>query len=480
MIAIGLCFALLTAATAPQEATPPELLRRAVEYRASLYTALVELKITDGAAPGADAPRSLFFTYRAAGDRSLLVNRGDASGRVVRFLDEQGHPVDRPGSYVPRNALLVDGLVWTASDSDPMASVAPKHEAPFPVFDVRSMGLNPTGCESDLDDFLAAMRQAGEEPAFIVAREDALDVVTAKSASAVCRWWLDPSRGGGIVRSEMETAHVRTRRDFELDLFDGIWFPKKIDVSVVNDDSAKIVRTYEILAAEFNRPEHPPLLDLAYIGIEPGKQVEDLTSHNPAIRFWDGGRLIEPHEYTAALRDGTLRPGPTVRRQYAQVREQNLRRLAREREGSDPPSLTNAIARLKRFATNRAIEKSFETRWEAHTRRFIEKYKLTGDQAEKAWAICRECQERARQDVQRRRDDFQALDAESKALQSAGETDHKSKSSRLEQRRKDLEAPIQAIFDESLCPALEKLPTAAQRRAVQDRKPPSPSSPERP
>lgn len=274
MLATGLCCALLISITAGQDATPPEQLRRAVEYRSSLYSALIELKVTDRTTTTTEGPTTLFFTYRGVGDRSLLVSRGDASGRVMHFRDEQDNPADRPGSYVPRSALLVDGLVWTASEADPVATVSPKHESPFPVFDVRRMGLNPTGCESDLDDFLAALRRAGEEPTFTVMRDGGLDVVTAKSASATCRWWLDASKGGSIVRSEMETPQILTRREFELDLFDGIWFPKTINVSVVKDGSPRNVRTYEILAAEFNRPEHPPLLDLAFIGVEPGRQVE--------------------------------------------------------------------------------------------------------------------------------------------------------------------------------------------------------------
>jgi hypothetical protein len=217
------------------------------------------------------------------------------------------------------------------------------------------------------------------------------------------------------------------------------------------------------------------VLEPGFIGIEPGREVQVISGpQNAEVRYWDGGRLVDTAEYMARLRDGSLVPGPGVKRTMARIKASNEQRLAREKAGLEPPTLTAAIENVRRYGTNRpgGGVRPFESEWEAYTRRFIETYRLDDEQRQKAWSICDECQERGREYVERRRQDLRALDAEDVKLQELPKDAQPARARELAERRARLLEPLQRIFDEQLRPRLDKLPTRAQRAAAEARRTP--------
>jgi polyhydroxyalkanoate synthesis regulator phasin len=105
-----------------------------------------------------------------------------------------------------------------------------------------------------------------------------------------------------------------------------------------------------------------------------------------------------------------------------------------------------------------------ESQWESYVREFIEKYKLNDEQAQRARAILKDCQERAAQYTQKHKAEIEELDKKIAAASAAG---GKSKElAELNERKSKLTEPVGQIFEQKLKPSLEKLPTRAQRQAA--------------
>lgn len=164
--------------------------------------------------------------------------------------------------------------------------------------------------------------------------------------------------------------------------------------------------------------------------------------------------------------DGT----PVVREVPTPIARPDTGRRARPRGPvpmSPTPSTSSKLDRseiLRRVAAAKG-EAEFESGWEAYVREFIEKYKLTDGQAQRAKLILKDCQEQARQYMQRHKAELEQLDKKKEALTES--KDKLKALTELSQRRAKLLEPIGRIFEKRLKPRLEKLLTRAQRQAAE-------------
>jgi hypothetical protein len=113
----------------------------------------------------------------------------------------------------------------------------------------------------------------------------------------------------------------------------------------------------------------------------------------------------------------------------------------------------------------------FEGQWEAYVRDFVQRYKLDDEQQQRAHATLQECQNDARSYMSKRRSAMDELDKQIQTLTANKDKDKQkdkpAELAKLNDRKAKMLEPINAIFERRLKPRLEKLPTRAQRQAVE-------------
>jgi predicted transcriptional regulator len=224
--------------------------------------------------------------------------------------------------------------------------------------------------------------------------------------------------------------------------FDGVWFPELVEHYVKGWKGGTEPRdVIRVLAAEFNRSDHAIDFTPQDIGVEPGAFV--------------------------SLLDASLKPvahGTYDGTGFLTFAERRARAEAAKAASAGAEQAGRSVA--ERYAA--ALQA--ETEWEAYTRKFIERYGLTDEQAEQAWRICRACQDSAR-DYARRHEQPLAQLREQLAREAAEPDDGRRAQAALDARLLSIAKRVQDIFDNQLKPRLEKLPTREQRRAVEQREP---------
>lgn len=215
---------------------------------------------------------------------------------------------------------------------------------------------------------------------------------------------------------------------------------------------------------EFNRPDDPQDLTPDMIGIEPGMRmiVAENADNDSESMYWDGRGVITQTEMQARVASGQMQYGPSVREE-----------LTREREGRTSQPIFDVEPEPPGMEQGGRARESFESLWERYTREFIQKYKLNTDQTSRAWTILHSCQALAQRYLLAHAADLSNLEhrlSENKDEQQTAQTREKLRKEREKQSRR-----IQDIFERQLKPRLEKLPTGAQREAVErpasDKKP---------
>ncbi|MGE0481753.1 MAG: hypothetical protein AB7Q17_14905 [Phycisphaerae bacterium] len=129
-----------------------------------------------------------------------------------------------------------------------------------------------------------------------------------------------------------------------------------------------------------------------------------------------------------------------------------------------PPPPPNPTAQRihSKMAAARGGQNASE--WENYVKQFIERYKLNPEQAEKANQVLKACQDQAespRRTAERRGAD---LDLKIAALQGSKDPGAAAQLQKLNEEKAKLSEPITRIFERSLKPRLERIPTHAQRR----------------
>lgn len=438
----------------------PHALIQAQRTRAStnLNTARVEYTVThthDG------STTSQFYSFKAADDAFITVIRGDEKG-VVAYLDN-GEPAP-PLLNQRWNCLSTEGEVWLHREETPDAEVwgekSGRHE--FRMRDMRELGLNPVMPDRNLDEYL---NEVGSPTlSYETRQEQGLHIVRRNLPDTAIEWWIDPDRDWNIIKTMIygdggAKKISEERFTLRLDPYDGMWFPSRMERWSFLEGAQNPMEVIEIHAAEFNRPEHPVKLTPADIGVEVGMLVVYRERKENAAGYWDGEKILPGEEFQKRIESGELSVGPNTARARA------LERIWAQFDSGVPKySLTSGEHDGPRYIFQ---WQSYETEWEAYTRRFIIRYKLDEEQTQKAWAICNECQERGRAYIARRKPVLEEIDKRLRKPASATGGEELAQRGRLESEKADNLAPLTKIFEEQLKPRLERLPTRAQRRAAE-------------
>jgi hypothetical protein len=467
-----LCFVAIAFHAAPMlsdagDTERPLALRKAIAARSAdlLFTARIEFSVTEKEDGHAGAPRDRFYTWKCAGDRYVLVNQGDDEGVFER--DAEGKPVPAWLNR-PEHSLVMDGQVWQHMEGTLDACVlGDDSRAFFSLHDLRKMGLNPVTFGSDLDETL---RSHGYPPLEYETRViDGLHVVSGSSGDGGVKWWIDPEKGWNVVRTEVfhEGRKIGERRfELRLDPHDGIWFPRKVELYRLAAGDTDPSSVIELHSTEFNRPEHPAELTPAGIGIEVGTSMTFQDREPVRFGYWDGEKAVPFAELMQRIQSGELTMGASVSRARAQLRSharrQKLMASAPEATSPDGAPATRPALTIPELEWT-----TFETQWEAYTRLFIARYRLDKEQAQKAWSVCKDCQERGRAYVANHRSELEELDRRIETAKKPSPAGDKALAAELALQRQKLMGPLAKLFEERLKARLEFLPTRAQREAAQ-------------
>jgi hypothetical protein len=437
MVMLGCIIYMFLASSATQlqtGASAPDALVRLYESRARLTTAEVDWSRHQFEGPKFQTEHTKFYTSRLSAKERALYSRGDEEGVVTR--DSEGGPSKvHPGSYMSFEGP--DG-VFDRWDGEHEANWMPKGSARWTP-DLRTLGTLPWFCYDDIHD--AMWKDPGETPlprSYSESTEGALRVVTATRAGAALTWWIDPQRGWQATRVTFSRDGVIEKEArIALAKFGEHWLPQSVmyfSNGYKNGTEPCDVTTID--KAVFNDPRQPQVLSPADIGVTPRMFVwlKDNTMKKVGTGTWNGARITGAHFFPGM--------GPGV-----QLVQQALEKAA-------PAAATSRPA-------------TPDSQWEAYTRRFIERYRLTDDQVEAALQILKNAQDQAQSYLTRHAEEFEKLRADEAILRAAGEPEGSTRQAALRERRAKLHEPIDEIFEKQLKARLEKLPTRKQRAAAE-------------
>jgi hypothetical protein len=435
-------------------ATRPEALTALEQARAGLLSGRIEWSVL----PQGDENKALFFVSRYASNGDLIFeNRGDREG-WTRFDWETGKGLSR---YPQLYMVNADG-VWYFKETDLSCQVAREGNARWSweqeMRDVRAMGLTSFSSSMEYTRGIASIWGSAGDPVveWRTDIEDDLHVVVARRRSgASVTWHINPARGWNAERVEFDDGTERWTAVSSLAQFGETWFPQETRY-YRNDELQEVI---QVRTASFNNPEDPPRFTPKDLGVEPGcnivPQGPGPRPQGPDALTWNGDNAVPHREWVDDLRSGRRQPGPNIRRAYDRGYLES------------PYDTPEELARRELAYRQRMIRSRSERHvglWERYVRQFIERYRLDREQADRAWAIFRECRRRADEYIQRRRDRFTELISQMLAARKAGQNE---KAEELASQVQRLCEPIDRIFEESLKPRLEKLPTRAQRAAAE-------------
>ncbi|MEP0845668.1 MAG: hypothetical protein HRF50_02480 [Phycisphaerae bacterium] len=462
-----------------REARLPVALARVEERRQRIKTASIEWSLTEYQAltnaPATSAsPRTVFYSTELTGGEALRINFGDEQGVVRRTID--GAPVR--GNQDTLGALFREGEIWSYQRGSATAKLHALGRF-IPPEDLRSLGLSPLLDHRSVHSLLH--EEMGGEPAsreYTERTEKGLTVVEGKADYGTYSWWVDPRKGGEVVRATFaDVSGVVLETRAVLGRFGDEWFPESVEVYrrdfAEGKAPAEVIR---VLSFECNRPEHPRELFPADLGMECGVQVQKYDSSGKMVEtlMFDGRRAVPVKEFFDRLEKGEIQRGPTIERLLAEGR-------ARREQWERDSGLSIVDLFPRRFPFNADPRLALESEWERYTREFIARFELNEDQRQKAWEICRQCEERARQYVNNHEDARAELKRHAAELARQKDAEADVRRQDLLRKRDDLLAPINAIFENELKPRLDELPTRAQRtraeRPAPAAVPPSASQP---
>lgn len=428
--------ALVSTQDADQHARP-ECLVQSELARDSIRTANVEWSVSYPTSSHDRRASTYFRNWKYAFGKYCQEFTGDEEGVVAR--DELGNPSSQGGARSSR-VMFHQGNIWECGDRDIEARVwDPSNADQHKIVDLRLLGLNPILPYSDIDSMV---KNAGYPPlAYTTTETNNVYHVIAKTDESEIQWWIDAGRGWSVTRAMVRQGDQTVSEvEFEVAQFDGIWFPSRMRRYSGAKGEDNISEEIKIIAAEFNRDDHPQEITPKSIGLEIGMPVRFIDVSPPfSSPVWNGEDVVPAAQFSAAVDAGLARISPTLLRERARLIERIRREEARAAEPAEDAQIKSRL-----------------TRWEQYTRDVCAHYALSSEQAQHAWNICRACQEQARSYAARH---ARALDGSTTAVNPDAAV-------QLFQR-------IDSIFETRLKPRLEDIPTTSQRAAAKNRNHPA-------
>jgi len=440
----------------PPEQRPAPLLAFE-QARKSVISGRIEWTVL----PGGIEDSGLFFVSRYARNGDLIFEvRGDKDG-WTEFDWQTGEGISR----YPHLYLINRDGVWQHLESSLSCAWWKRGEGgPSPwdkqIRDVRALGVYATSSSLDYTKGLASM--LGRDDDTVVQwsqiEDGGVDIVTGHFASGVrMTWYINPERGWNAERIEYDTGYGLWEAVSSLKQFAGEWFP---DETRYYQDG-KLVETIIVQSASLNRSDDPKEFTPSDLGVEPGSSVaaQNLAPQSgKELRTWNGEGIVSFEKWIEDVQAGRREWGPRHKRAHE--------------SGFKSPYDTPVDRARRELALRQANVEYVLGRhvgvWERYVRDFITRYKLDDEQTQRAWAIFLHCRRRADAILEREADNLVALVSECLVAREAG--DHE-KVEKLSKRIADLREPVDRIFEESLKPRLDRLPTRAQRRRVEAQDP---------
>lgn len=397
-------------------------------------------------------------SYARNGDL-LCENLGDKDG-WTGFDYDTGKGMRR---YPQRHLVNKDGL-WEYEVSTPGVSLRPRSvrppeewHTPYEVLDLRGLAAGA----SPVLQLRYLSRHFGNSQECPVERWEQsmagdLAVVRGMCNQVVITWYISPAKGWNAERItwELPAPHgITSEMICRLEQYGETWFPREVYYFSLG----KLTQTIRVQAASFDRPDAPAEFTPEHMGVEPGSaiSIQDGKSRmGPEIPTWNGERIVMRREWDEDVAAGKRDWGPIHKKMFE------------EREFTSPYDTDED--RAKRRAAWQKFLVDFSTRrhedyWVRYVREFIDRFDLNAEQQQRAWSIHGHCREQADSLMRRRKEPLITAATEQAKAQQAGD---RVREKQLEAEIDRLREPIDRIFEESLKPRLEALPTPAQRRAA--------------
>jgi len=436
-VAILLCLSLT-------QVEKPEALRRMEDARRRPTCGRIEWMRSGESLNG----REEYATSRFVGCDHLRIIHGDKDG-VMRPA-QLGEYFSCSKDYV----LLKNREQWTHTEDTPTV-VAYVNPASFrPMFDIRTLGLTPTG-----HAWLTLDRLSPNPAESYSERVDGpIHEVTARSANGSEQtWYIDESKDYAPVRCTYTSGGVlvsECRAEYEQ--FGDVWFPRQATFFI----RGKKVKQVTVLSAAFDDPADFRELTLNDLDIYPGCNLgrEGLNE----VRMWDGHTAISPEDYFKGVEEGRIDNS-----RYKAFLDDVKKGKG---QGRTPKTYDLETLGLAGAAYEPGL-------WEEFVRRFIFRHRLNLDQTRQAWRIHKECQGQAYEYMQKHRKEFDDLEKDTgdarqieakdpKATNQASTSQPAHAVKAIEKQRERLLGPVQMIFDRKLKPRLERLLTPEQQAAL--------------
>ncbi|MCK6465501.1 MAG: hypothetical protein L6Q93_11780 [Phycisphaerae bacterium] len=313
------------------------------------------------------------------GDREGLyasrISYGDILEIFHGLADGRSHVLAEPGipfSYSERRLLIKDGEQWRFYVDTPAADVNDVPERHTSYRNLRDLGFEPTAAWSTHPSWY---RQPAASYDPVEHHEDRVTVTGHWDNGMSVRWTLDPEKGMQPVRVEMLSgSEVLGACETEYEQFDGLWFPRHCTFSHRGSTTV----TIGVLSAEFNRPDHPQELTPKDLGMVPGTQVAHTSLQQTA---WTGEKLIPLIDWLNMAEAGEV--------DNSAWDEVVKRCQSPTGLGRYPKTMNDDFLGLTVSVTRRP------GLWEDYTRRFIQRFRLQGEQIGRAWSHLKECQKPA-------------------------------------------------------------------------------------
>lgn len=232
----------------------------------------------------------------------------------------------------------------------------------------------------------------------------------------------------------------------------------------------------------------PEIHDAAPPGDHP---MEPIPDQAPPPKTGDGSETHAPEPDPKNEHNGEQPPRPDDHHPMPQPEEQHVEQPAIEHmpphENPDAAAVREQIRKAAASGNKDAqptqqpvrVSKSFNSEWENYVRQFIERYKLTPEQAQKAQDILKDCEQQAERLLRSRESRLSDLEKRETQLRTSKDKNAGKDLAKINEDRQKLLAPIGDIFEKQLKPKLDRLPTSKQRKdaeAAAKQPPKSPSA----
>jgi hypothetical protein len=404
-----------------------------------------------------DPENAMDFVSRYAANGDLIFeNRGDKHGWTLFDGETRAgcrrYPqlfMSNQEGFWAHEETTCCCMWWSEKDDESYANKSMK--------DIRALGIYPTSNSLEFTQGFSTLAGNPSDPLVEWSQEtlDDLEIVHARSAAgAKIAWYLNPERGWNAERVVYDTGYGLWEAVSSLANFDGVWFPEETRYY----RNGRLTETIIVRSAALNRPEDPKKFTLNDLGLEPGSSVaaQNLPPvSGKDLRTWNGEAIVPFESWSDDVKAGRRVVGPIRKRTFEKGYFESI---------YDTPEDT-ARVKLAWFNVNvKLVLSRHVDLWEQYVRDFIERYKLDDEQSQKAWAIFLECRRRGDELIARDKQRMTELVSLSLAAKEAGETEKEAK---LDEQVAKMREPVDRIFEESLKPRLDKLPTRAQIKAAE-------------